>query len=76
MKATIGTGRGRRAPTGGGGRREHRAQHIGDPQPAQSSATIFRRRPRGSHDASDRGRVQPQDWDGLLVGGGGSAQIG
>ena len=38
------------------------------PQPGQSSATILRRRPRGSQDASCRGRVQPRDWDGLLMG--------
>jgi hypothetical protein len=46
------------------------------PPPGQSSTAILRRRPRGSQDASCRGRVQPRDWDRLRMGGGGSAQVG
>jgi hypothetical protein len=46
------------------------------PPPGQSSAAILRRRPRGSQDASCRGRVHPRDSDGLLMGGDGRAQVG
>jgi predicted dehydrogenase len=80
IKALIRPGRGRRGPAAGwlavagAERATQPASPI--PQPGQPSTAIVRRRPRGSQEASCRGRVQRRDWDGLLMGGGGSAQVG
>ena len=39
-------------------------------------AGILRPRPAGSQTAVCRGGVQRRDWNGLLTGGGSSAQVG